>query len=191
MGGLFAHFELGHSGIALRPEITVIGRGDSLEWYDVKYSLKTKYFDFRLPITYNFKIKDSRFSPYIMLVPQLNIAYGGKINYYADDIADYYTDPEAKCISVPISKYDLHPVDFSLMAGVGFDYLIRTNGIPLLFSLECGYNMGLVNNYSRNEIVGNASTPSVIKKQFFGLLAIRREQNKSRHRDSRSTRDTY
>ena len=35
MAGLFGHFQLGKSNFAIRPEVSVVGRADSLEWMDV------------------------------------------------------------------------------------------------------------------------------------------------------------
>ncbi len=72
--GLFGHFQLGESNFSLRPEVTLIGRADSLEWKDVQYRMKTHYIDFRLPVTYNFRIEGSRVSPYLMVVPEFGLA---------------------------------------------------------------------------------------------------------------------
>ena len=64
MLGLFGHFQLGNSNLSLRPEVTLIGRADSLQWKDVEYRMKAHYVDFRLPLTYNFRIDGSHVSPY-------------------------------------------------------------------------------------------------------------------------------
>ena len=50
MLGLFGHFQLGNSNLSLRPEVTLIGRADSLQWKDVEYRMKAHYVDFRLPL---------------------------------------------------------------------------------------------------------------------------------------------
>lgn len=148
MAGLFGHFHLGKSNIAIRPEVTFIGRADSLEWKDVRYRLKAHYLDLRLPITFNLRFKDSYVSPYLMVAPQANLAYGGKINYF--DQEDY---PEG--CSTTITDADINPYDISVMLGGGLDILIPTKGIPLLLSLEAGYNLGLRNNFSQREILDN------------------------------------
>ena len=59
MVGLFGHFQLGESNLSLRPEVTLIGRADSLVWKDVEYRMKAHYVDFRLTIVYNFRLRNS------------------------------------------------------------------------------------------------------------------------------------
>ena len=168
--GLFGHFQLGNSNFSLRPELSYVGRGDSLHWEDVHYCMSVNYIDARIPLTYNFRKHGSRVSPYVMLAPQFNFAVNGKINYYADDISEYYVDPSAKVISTDIAKTTIRPFDFSLMVGVGFDWLINTGGMPLLFSLEGGYNFGLVDNFAKAERFDNdsrtASNHADIKNNF-------------------------
>ena len=170
MLGLFGHFQLGKSNFSLRPELTYVGRGDSLHWEDVHYRMNVKYIDARLPLMYNFRKHGSRVSPYFMLVPQFNFAIKGDINYYADDISEYYVDPSAKVISTEIAKTTIRPFDFSLMVGLGLDWLINTGGMPLLFSIEGGYNFGLVDNFAKAERYDNnsrvASNHANIKNNF-------------------------
>lgn len=165
LAGLFGHFHLGKTNFAIRPEVSYVGRADSLDWLDVRYSLKARYLDLRLPLTYNIRFKNSCFSPYLMVAPQANMAFGGKV-YYNDEV-DY---PEG--VSAPITKADINGLDLSVLAGIGFDYLIRTNGIPLLFSIEAGYNWGLLNTFAQREILGNPnvteSNRSIIGNPFFG-----------------------
>lgn len=165
MGGLFGHFHLGKSNFAIRPEVSYVGRGDSLDWLDVQYRLKAHYVDLRLPITYNIRFNNSYFSPYLMVAPQANIAFGGEV-YYNDEV-DY---PNG--VTAPITKADINGLDLSVLAGVGFDYLIRTKGIPILFSMEAGYNWGLTNTFAQREILNNPDVAdynrSIIGNPFFG-----------------------
>ncbi len=165
VAGLFGHFQLGQSNFALRPEVSYVGRADSLDWLDVRYSLKARYLDLRLPLTYNIRFKNSHFSPYLMVAPQVNLAFGGSV-YYNDEV-DY---PEG--VTAPITKADINGTDFSVMAGIGFDYLIATKGVPVLLSLEAGYNWGLTNTFAQREILNNPnvteSNRSVIGNPFFG-----------------------
>lgn len=165
MIGLFGHFQLGQTNFALRPEVSLVGRADSLSWLDVRYGLKAHYLDLRLPLTYNFRLPDSRFSPYLMLAPQANIACGGKV-YYNDEI-DF---PEG--VTANITKADINGLDLSLMAGLGLDYLVRTGGIPVLLSIEAGYNWGLLNTFAQREILNNPNITNAnrsdIGNPFFG-----------------------
>lgn len=175
MIGIFGHFQLGKSGFAIRPEVSFVGRADSLEWLDVRYRLKAHYLDFRLPVTYNFRIKDSRWSPYLMLAPQLNLAYGGKVSYFAEDYpSGAFAD---------ITKADIRGCDASLMFGAGIDYLLETDGRPILLSFEAGYNIGLRNNFAQREVLDDpavsADGRSIIGNPFFGA-ELYRETRKNR-----------
>ena len=147
MIGLFGHFHVGTTNFAVRPEITFVGRADSLEWLDVRYRLKAHYVDLRLPVTYNFRIPNRRFSPYLMVAPEVNMAYGGKVSFFADEYPNGTT--------ADITRADLKSCDLSLLMGAGVDFLIPTKGMPVLFSIEAGYNLGLLNNFSQREIMDN------------------------------------
>lgn len=151
--GIFGHFRFGKSHLAIRPEITYIERGDSLNWLDVEYKMKSQYIDFRLPITYNFVFGHSHFSPYLMVVPQYNMAFGGTISY-RDDWDYPYGD------KVDITKGNINQFDGAVMFGIGFDYLIETGKLPILVSLEGGYNMGMHNTFAKKEIQNNPGVMS-------------------------------
>ena len=172
MLGLFGHFHLFGSNFAIRPEVTFIGRADSLEWKDVRYRMKAHYVDFRLPITYNFRIEGSHVSPYLMVVPEFGMAYGGKIGYHADDFP--------KGVTARITKADINDYDAGVMFGAGLDFLIETGGMPLLMSVEAGYNMGLRNTFARREIRDNPDIAeadrSVIANRFFGAELWQKER---------------
>ena len=162
--GLFGHFQLGESNFSLRPEVTLIGRADSLEWKDVQYRMKTHYIDFRLPVTYNFRIEGSRVSPYLMVVPEFGLAYGGKIGYHADDFP--------KGVTAKVTKADVKDYDAGVMFGAGVDFLVNAGNTPILMSVEAGYNLGLVNTFAQREIKDNPDVAdnarSIIANKFFG-----------------------
>ena len=164
MLGLFGHFQLGITNFALRPEVSLVGRADSLEWLDVRYRLKAHYIDFRLPLTYNIRFKESHVSPYLMVAPQLNMAYGGKATYVAEDFP--------KGVEAPVTSADINPLDLAVLLGGGIDFLVPTQGIPVVFSIEAGYNLGLWNTFADREILNNpdvaASDRSVIANPFHG-----------------------
>ncbi len=164
MVGLFGHFNLGESNFALRPEVSLVGRADSLEWKDVQYRMKAHYLDFRLPITYNFRFEGSRVSPYLMVVPEFGLAYGGRIGYHADDFP--------RGVTAKVTKADINGYDAGVMFGAGVDFLVETGGMPLLMSVEGGYNIGLLNTFAQREIRDNPDIAdadrSVIANRFFG-----------------------
>ena len=172
MLGLFGHFQLGNSNLSLRPEVTLIGRADSLQWKDVEYRMKAHYVDFRLPLTYNFRIDGSHVSPYLMVVPEFGMAYGGKIGYHADDFP--------KGVTAKVTKADINRFDAGVMFGAGIDFLVETKSIPLLLSVEAGYNMGLLNTFAQREIKDNPDIAeadrSIIANRFFGAELWQKER---------------
>ncbi|MCQ2294978.1 MAG: OmpA family protein [Bacteroidales bacterium] len=151
--GIYGQFQLGNSPFSIRPEVTYISRGDSLTWCDVKYSFETKYIDFRLPLTLNIRFKHSRVSPYLMVVPQVGMAFDGSV-YYRDEI-DYFDG-----VTVQSTNANVRDIDASVMFGAGFDYLIKAKGYPIMVSLEGGYNMGFLNTFANRERYAN---PNVIE----------------------------
>lgn len=172
MLGLFGHFQLGNSNLSLRPEVTLIGRADSLVWKDVEYRMKAHYVDFRLPLTYNFRIDGSHVSPYLMVVPEFGMAYGGKIGYHADDFPNGVT--------AKVTKADINQFDAGVMFGAGLDFLVETKSIPLLLSVEAGYNLGLLNTFAQREIKDNPDIAeadrSIIANRFFGAELWQKER---------------
>lgn len=162
--GLFGYFRLGNSHFAIRPEVSLTGRADSLDWLDVQYRMKANYLDLRLPLTYNFYFAGCRFSPYLMVAPMASFAYGGKISYF--DEVDY-----TEGISVPVTTADINKSDASLLLGAGVDYLLPTQ-LPVMLSLEAGYNFGFCNTFAPREIANNPNvTPtsqSIIANPFLG-----------------------
>ena len=172
MLGLFGHFQLGNSNLSLRPEVTLIGRADSLQWKDVQYRMKAHYIDFRLPLTYNFRFDGSHVSPYLMVVPEFGMAYGGKIGYHADDFP--------KGVTAKVTKADINQFDAGVMFGAGVDFLVETKSIPLLLSVEAGYNMGLLNTFAQREIKDNPDIAeadrSIIANHFFGAELWQKER---------------
>ena len=172
MLGLFGHFQLGNSNLSLRPEVTLIGRADSLVWKDVEYRMKAHYVDFRLPLTYNLRFDGSHVSPYLMVVPEFGMAYGGKIGYHADDFP--------KGVTAKVTKADINQFDAGVMFGAGVDFLVETKSIPLLLSVETGYNMGLLNTFAQREIKDNPDIAeadrSIIANHFFGAELWQKER---------------
>ena len=160
MLGIFAETPLWNTPFSLRPEITLVSRGTRLNWLDVNYDFVANYVDLRLPITFNLDFLSEKYSPYIMVAPQLNIPYNGTITYSADD----YPDP----VSTPITKADIRAADLSLMLGAGIDIRVDLEKMPVFFSLEVGYNLGLLNNFAKRERAEATESPSNILNDFFG-----------------------
>lgn len=158
--GIFAEMPIANTLFSLRPEITYISRGTNLTWKDVNYDFIARYIDLRLPVTYNFLLKNEHISPYLMVAPQLNRPFNGKITYSADDY-----NP---AVSTGITKADIKPFDFSCMFGGGVDFRVDFEKMPVYISLEAGYNMGLINNFAKRERFDATENQSIILNNFFG-----------------------
>lgn len=160
MLGVFAETPIGKTPLSLRPEVTLLSRGVKLNWMDVDYDFLANYVDLRLPITYNFGWPSEKVSPYLMVAPQFNIPFGGKIKYTAEDYPN--------SVSTDITEADIRKYDVSIMFGGGIDFRIDFDKFPIFLSLEAGYNMGLLNNFALREMYDAAENPSNIANPFFG-----------------------
>lgn len=158
--GVFAQIPIKNTPLTVRPEVSFINRGDSLHWLDVYYGMKANYVDFRVPINWNFYVGNDDFSPYIMLVPEFCLASSGRISYFAEDYFGGNT--------IPLTKAALRGFDMGIMLGVGIDFTVNTKATPLFFSLETGFNWGLINNLASREIIDNSANPSIIYNNFNG-----------------------
>ena len=176
LGNIFVHIGFGKSGFSITPEFGVTGKGVGLNWLDVDYKMAVRYLDFRMPLAYNFRLlKSPALSPYIMVAPQFDMPYEGKIDYTAYDYPDG--------VSVDITQADVAPYDVSVTVGGGIDYLVKTKNFPIIFSLEAGYNIGVVNNFAVRENLdenGRAvDNASIIANPFFGAELWRNERRSS------------
>lgn len=164
MAGLFFGVRLGESPLSIMPEVTFIQRGVKLNWLDVDYRMQASYLDLRLPLTYSFRLPEKAFAPYLMVAPTLGLALGGIIDYTADDYPN--------SVHRSVTKADLSGTDFGLLIGAGVDWLTHIINHPFLFSLEAGYNFGLINTFAYREQFDNinegGNTPSIIANPFFG-----------------------
>ena len=186
MGSLFLHLGFEGTGLSISPEVGVIGKGVRLTEKcsdedfsaDVDYRMDVKYLDFRMPLIYNFRLGHSAMSPYIMVVPNFSAAFGGNISYSAW----YYTSTgeERRTATTDITYADVNRFDFGVMFGAGMDFLIKTKGIPLVFSLEAGWNMGLYNTFAERENLDDRGhqppDASVILNDFWGAELWRNER---------------
>lgn len=160
MLGVFAEMPIGKTPLSLRPEVTILSRGVRLNWLDVDYDFMARYIDLRLPITFNFNWPSEKISPYLMVVPQFNMPFNGKIKYKAEDYPN--------TVSADITEADISKYDVSVMFGAGIDFRIDFDKFPIFLSVEGGYNMGLLNNFAPREMIDATENPSVITNPFLG-----------------------
>ena len=185
MGSLFIHLGFEGTGLSVSPEVGVMGKGVRLKWDDprigddVDYRMNVTYLDFRMPLTYNFRLKGKpALSPYLTVVPDFGAAFGGNISY-----AGWHYTPEGESrpeTSTKITHADVNIIDYGVMFGAGIDYLIKTKNMPLVFSLEAGWNMGLKNTFAERENLNGDNLPpnaSNIRNRFFGAELWRKERH--------------
>ena len=133
-------------GLSVRPEIAYVGRGANLEWEDVKYRMRAHCLDMRVGVIYNFTIKKTLLSPYVVVAPMWNATLGGRVNY---------SDDFTKEIEMPLSKSNMKMHDFDMFCGAGLEYPVFGKGWAIYLSGEVGYNWGLVRNFAKQEQSGN------------------------------------
>lgn len=149
LGGLYVEIDL-YKGLSIRPEIAFIGRGVKLKnsYDNINYNLKVTYMDWRIPVMYTF-LKGKKAQPYLAIAPTLSFVSGGSI--------DYSSNKESVKIS-KLTKGSINPVDFSFYFAAGCKFPVEINNYELIFGVEFGYNIGVCNTFSKNELSGNAKT---------------------------------
>jgi outer membrane protein OmpA-like peptidoglycan-associated protein len=125
---------------SIRPELMFTGRGQKIEDTGINYSFRSKYFDFHLPIIYNFQI--GHINPYLMFGPSLGFSRGGQII-----LNDY---------SKEITTASIAPIDFSVMIGGGMKKPFSIAGTNFIAGIELAYSHGLSDTYSNQEKDGSA-----------------------------------
>ncbi len=164
MGNLFFHLGFGKSGFSITPEVGITGKGVGLNWLDVDYDLAIYYLDIRMPLAFNFRIPGKPISPYIKVSPQVDLPFGGSIDYHAYDFPNG--------ASTDISDRNVAPYDLSMTVGAGVDYVVNRRHYPIVLSLEAGYNLGLINTFATRENLDANGMPvadaSEIGNPFFG-----------------------
>jgi len=121
---------------SLRPELLYIGKGQKIDNLGVSYTLKSNYFEMRLPVLYTYK-SGRGVSPYAILGPTISLASGGKITF--DNL-------ETK-----ITKANLATLDYGLVAGLGVKVPLRIQRFPLILAAEIAYTHGFNNTYGESE----------------------------------------
>ncbi len=144
-------------GLSVRPELTFIGRGTKLNYDAIDYKLKATYFDVRVPIIWTF-LKDYWIQPYVAIAPNFDFALNGEIEYN-DEHDSYLTD---------LSKGNFRPFDFGLFFGAGTQFVIDIKTWKFNVGVELGYNLGLVNTFSKQEISGNVDAVNHIYEDIKG-----------------------
>ena len=131
---------------AIRPEIDFIGRGTSLKFEDISYKLDAQYVDLRLPLIVSFA-PNSAVNPYLFVAPEVCIARKGEITYKSNLTGKITTD---------LAEGNIRPYDVGVIGGLGLEIPIRIDNFRFSIAAEAGYNLGLLDTFSDDELDGDA-----------------------------------
>ena len=142
--GIFIEFPVTKvRGLSVGGEVLMIERGMKKSFNHLGVSevneLKSKYIDFRIPVTYYFLVSDY-VNPYVFGAVDLAYCYGG-----TDEVE--FPNGEYPNSSVDISKSDavVKPLDVSLIAGAGLRFNVIFELFTMSIKLDASYNFGLLN----------------------------------------------
>ena len=158
--GLFAVFaEYDINGVvSVRPEVAFLKRGGEQSISRVSqiksglYSLKSGYFDFRIPVLYNFTLNSSLLKPYAYATPVLGFSTGGNLHMSAQK----YCGEEIE-YDMELSNGNIASAYLAFALGGGVKYPISFMGHTCYVGVEAGYELGLTDTYSKVEKSGEAT----------------------------------
>ncbi len=161
---VFVQYEFGKENhFALRPQFSFLPRGGELtnigkalyenmgEIDNVYYKLKSRYWDIRIPVIYNFCSANSPVRPYVYVAPVVGFSTRGDI-----DMREKYTDGSYAGYHVGLSDANMAKTYFALMFGVGFKHQFHIDRHKFFWGLEVSYEQGLTDTYGKKEKDGEA-----------------------------------
>ncbi len=173
--GIFLQYDFGDNRqLAIRPELTYLNRGGKLldmgytfaakpkiesETY---YSLKSHYLDLRVPVIYQFGQHEG-VRPYLFAAPILGFTMGGGI-----DLRQEFEDGSYMGYNLELNESNIAKVDFALSMGLGLKCPLYINHSLAYLGFEVGYEMGLSDTYSSDELDGDAD----VNRDYFKKKGI-------------------
>lgn len=160
---IFGQYEFGKDlNFAVRPEISFLKRGGGLERIytnctgsecgdNLQYRAKANYFDFRVPVMYQFNYYDSKFRPYVYVAPVLGIVSGGNINIHNDSPDNTYSG-----YNLEMTKANYASAYFAGSVGIGSKCQFKINEQIFFLGLEASYELGFTDTYSKKERRGES-----------------------------------
>ena len=130
---------------AIRPEVDFIGRGTMMDYEDIHYSLDARYVDVRLPLIISLA-PYSLVNPYLFAGPEFCLVRKGVIAFDSRRMGK---------ISTQLTKGNIRPYDFAVIGGMGFKIPIRIGKFRFSIAAEAGYNFGIMNTFSEDELAGD------------------------------------
>lgn len=165
--GLFIDIPINKS-VSISPTFSLCQKGTLVKYnyeqnYNITYTVKSKYFSTKIPIYYYIITKlqshnDVRpyynihndIKPFIVIAPSYNYLCGGNISL---------TQPNLPIeeVNINIGKANMAQHDLCIFIGGG----VCMNIFLLSTKFEFGYNIGIINNYSKMEIQGTSHSNNI------------------------------
>ena len=152
-----------------RAEMAFLGRGGTLRMSGLpsaasgQYRLKTTYWDFRFPVTYDILKSNYKIRPYVYAAPVVSFAIAGAIDMQTKTaggkLKDYHLD---------LTRANMAAAHFAVAAGAGARYPIEIAGMTFYVGLEAGYELGLTDTYSKKEKQGESISINGVNKNVAG-----------------------
>lgn len=175
---IFLQYEFGHKKeFGIRLELDFLKRGGSLHniynssefenFYEtenirnIKYDLRSRFVDIRLPLIYQFCSSRNIVRPYLYIAPIVSFSTGGIILAQTD-----FSNRTYEGMSLPITKGNFRSVNFAGAIGAGLKYDLDIKGHPFYISVEVNYQLGFSDTYSSKEKDGSA----VVKDNVFNYI---------------------
>lgn len=166
--GLFAEFFI-KDDISLAPEVSLFNSGNLTKYqygnnYNVTYTVRTRYIATRIPVYYYYhtytKAGYKNIEPFnkhkneirlfIVCAPGINSLLGGDINL---EQAGLPIDN----VNINVGKANMNNIDLSIFFGTGCSF----NQSSFLTKIELGYNLGLINSFSKMERLENSQPTNI------------------------------
>ena len=168
--GLFVEYEFGNNlQFAVRPELDYTRRGGKLS--DIKnnligtivggdsYRVTANYWDFRVPVMYQFLEAEGKIRPYVFVAPAFGITMSGNVQ-----LKGVGQNGAESTYKVEASGANIAKTNFALTFGAGAKYYFPIASTKAYVGFEISYECGLTDTYSGDEKNGIAA----VNKAMFG-----------------------
>lgn len=156
-GGVFVDIPLSPF-LGIATEILYVERGMKTVYthysgYDIDYSIRSRYVDFRLPLMVGVNVT-SWFQPYLLVGGDVGYLLGGQIHLLQTGLPH----PE---LTVNLGKANMQPLYIGVFGGLGVRFFQEMNGKRAQLKVEATFNHGFVDSFSEKEHLKTALPENV------------------------------
>ena len=129
------------------------GYGNDVIMRNLDYTIKSKSVVLDIPIMYDIPYSFYNISSYIFIAPNFSYRLGDSITL-DDRVTNVTTDTliSMKHYATAIGNSNYTSINYGVRLGAGIKYSFNIGSLRLLARLDAGYNIGLSNTYSKNEL---------------------------------------